>query len=149
MAFPKISDTGINTVIGSGSKFVGDMNLQGFVRVDGDINGNLETAGRVFIGGAARIRGNVTAKSAMIGGIVLGNVSAPEGVRLFSSAAVVGDVTTKHLVVDDGGILHGHCIALKDSNVYDSTLRDWQETQAIRSRVQSATNTQGLYANGT
>jgi cytoskeletal protein CcmA (bactofilin family) len=143
MAFSKINDTGINTVIGSGSKFVGDMNLQGFVRVDGDINGNLETAGRVFIGQAARIHGNVTAKSAIIGGIVLGNVNAPDGVRLFSSAAVVGDVTTRHLVVDDGVILHGHCIALKDSGTYDSTVRDWQETQAIRSRVKSATKTNG------
>jgi cytoskeletal protein CcmA (bactofilin family) len=143
MALPKISDTGINTVIGSGSKFVGNMNLQGFVRIDGDIDGNLETAGRVFIGGAARIHGNVIAKSAVIGGIVLGNVNAPDSVRLYSSAAVVGDVTTQHLVVDDGVILHGHCISLKDSGAYDSTLRNWQELQAIRSRVQSITKTDG------
>jgi cytoskeletal protein CcmA (bactofilin family) len=143
MALPKIRDTGINTVIGSGSKFIGDMSLQGFARIDGDIDGNLETAGRVFIGAAARIHGNVIAKSAVIGGIVLGNVSAPDGVRLFSSAAVVGDVTTKHLMVDDGVILHGHCIALKDSGTYDTTLRDWQETQAIRSRISSATTTYG------
>jgi cytoskeletal protein CcmA (bactofilin family) len=143
MAFSKINDSGINTVIGSGSKFVGEMSLQGFVRVDGDIDGSMETAGRVFIGQAARIHGNVTAKSAVIGGIVLGNVSAPEGVRLFSSAAVVGDIVTKHLVVDDGVILHGHCIALNDSGTYDSTVRDWQELQAIRSRVSSATQTHG------
>jgi cytoskeletal protein CcmA (bactofilin family) len=143
MARSRISDNSVDTVIGSGSKFVGEMNLQGFVRVDGDIDGNLDTAGSVFIGGAARIHGNVNAKSAMIGGIVLGNVSAPEGVRLFSSAAVVGDITTKHLVVDDGVILHGHCIALKDDQAFDSTLRDWQETQAIRSRVSSAAQTYG------
>ena len=143
MALPKISDIGINTVIGSGSKFVGNLNMQGFVRVDGDIDGSLDTAGRVFIGGAARIHGNVTAKSAMIGGIVLGNVIAPDGVRLFSSAAVVGDVTTRHLVVDEGVIFHGHCIALKDSGTYDSTVRDWQETQAIRSRVSSAAQIHG------
>jgi cytoskeletal protein CcmA (bactofilin family) len=55
----------------------------------------------------------------------------------------VGDVVTKHLVVDDGVILHGHCIALKDSAAYDTTLRDWQETQAIRSRVQAASNIHG------
>jgi cytoskeletal protein CcmA (bactofilin family) len=143
MALPKINGSGINTVIGSGSKFAGEMNLQGFVRVDGDIAGNLETDGRVFVGSAARIHGNVTAQSAMIGGIVLGNVSAPDGVRLFSGAAVVGDVITKHLVVDDGVILHGHCISLKDSGAYDTTVRDWQETQAIRSRFQSAAKTHG------
>jgi cytoskeletal protein CcmA (bactofilin family) len=143
MALPKINDTGINTVIGSGSKFVGSLDLQGFVRVDGDIDGSLVAEGRVFIGAAARIHGNVTAKSAMIGGIILGDVVAPEGVRLLSSAAVVGDITTKHLVADDGVILHGHCISLKDSAAYDSTLRDWQETQAIRSRVQSASQTYG------
>jgi cytoskeletal protein CcmA (bactofilin family) len=143
MALVKTGSAGINTVIGSGSKFVGSLDLQGFVRVDGDIDGSLVTEGRVFIGDAARIHGNVTAKSAMIGGIVLGDVIAPEGVRLFSSAAVVGDITTKHLVADEGVILHGHCIALKDSGAYDSTVRDWQETQAIRSRVQSAAKTHG------
>jgi cytoskeletal protein CcmA (bactofilin family) len=143
MDFAKTNDTGIQTVIGRGSKFKGDMALQGYVRVDGDIDGDVETLGSVYIGGVARIRGNVTAKSAVIGGIVLGSVNAPDGVRLNATAAVVGDVVTQHLVVDDGGILHGHCIALKDSKAFDTTLRDWQDTQAIRSRARSVTKAHG------
>ena len=62
-------DISINTVVGAGTKVSGDLNIAGLVRIDGDIDGNLETTGRIIIGEKARIHGNVTAKAAVIGGI--------------------------------------------------------------------------------
>ena len=62
----------INSILGSGSSVKGDVKINGFARIDGDIDGNLETTGNIIIGEKARIRGNVTGRSVtVIGGIVL------------------------------------------------------------------------------
>ena len=41
MAFQN-DDISINTFIGAGSAVAGDMRISGFIRIDGDIAGNLE-----------------------------------------------------------------------------------------------------------
>ena len=73
MAF-RSDDISINTLVGNGSFIQGNLKVNGFIRIDGDIDGDLETDGAVIISERARIRGNLTAKSAVIGGIVLGDV---------------------------------------------------------------------------
>lgn len=131
----RIDDISINTFIGSGSAISGDIRVNGFVRVDGDIDGNFETSGSVIIGEKARIRGNVNAKVAIIGGIVLGDVSASESVKLLSSSTVIGDVITRHIQIDDKVILHGHCIAVSDESAYEEKTEKYLDSKAVRSKV--------------
>ena len=42
MAF-RSDDISINTLVGSGSFVKGDMKVNGFIRIDGDIDGNLSS----------------------------------------------------------------------------------------------------------
>ncbi|AEE17751.1 bactofilin family protein [Treponema brennaborense] len=131
MAFQN-DDISINTFIGAGSAVAGDMRISGFIRIDGDIAGNLETTGKVIIGEKARVKGNITAKSAIIGGIVEGNVTAPERIQLFETAAVIGDIATKRLEIADNVVFHGHCISLADQNEYETAERRWLDITALR-----------------
>ena len=78
----RIDDISINTIIGKGSEIKGNVKVNGFVRIDGDIDGNLETDGNVIVGENARIRGNITAKSIILGGIILGNIFATDSVKV-------------------------------------------------------------------
>ena len=103
----------INTIIGAGSSISGDIRVSGRLRVDGDVNGNLETTSNIHVGEASRIHGNIVASSAVIEGIVIGDIVAPKGITLLSTSAVIGDVTTQRLQVEDHVVLHGHCISLK------------------------------------
>lgn len=107
-------DISINTIIGKGSAVSGDIKINGFVRIDGDVDGNLETHSNIIIGASARIRGNIQAASAVISGIVIGDIFAPAGIKLLSTAAVIGDVTTRRLVVEDKVVLHGKCISIEE-----------------------------------
>lgn len=132
MAFNK-DDVSINSLIGIGSAITGDIKFTGFVTVHGDINGNIETSGKIIVGEKARIKGNVTAKSAIIGGIVEGNVTAPEGIQLFETAAVVGDLATKHLLLADNVLFHGHCISLSDEKMYKEARKEWIDVTTINS----------------
>ena len=132
-------DISINTVVGPGTKFSGDMNIAGLVRVDGDIDGNLETTGRVIIGEKARIHGNVTARTAVIGGIVEGDVYAPEGIQLFATSSVYGDVITKKITVAENCFIHGMCIAIKDPEQFMKDADDWKNQKAIIAKASLAT----------
>lgn len=88
----------INSILGTGSSVKGDVKINGFARIDGDIDGNIEATGNVIIGENARIRGNIKAKSiTVIGGIVLGDIVAPDFIKLLSSSVVIGDLQTKNL----------------------------------------------------
>ena len=70
-------ESSINSIIGRGSTIRGDMKINGFMSIDGDLDGNLETTGNVIVGRNARINGNITAKSVTVSGIVKGNIVAP------------------------------------------------------------------------
>lgn len=113
---PFITDNiSINTVIGTGSSISGDIRVQGRLRIDGDIDGNVEASGNIHVGAASRIRGNITALSAVIEGVVIGDITAPKGVTLLSTSAVIGDVTTEQLQIEENGIVHGYCISRKEA----------------------------------
>lgn len=127
-------DISINTLIGSGSFIQGNLKVQGFVRFDGDIDGNLETTSRLIIGEQARVRGNIIALSAIVHGIVEGDIVAPEGVRLFSTSSVNGDIITRKLFVEEKVFLQGQCIVLDKNADYSNAKNLWQDAKAIREK---------------
>ena len=128
-----IDDISINTIVGSGSMISGNITVSGFLRIDGDINGNIQTMGRVIIGEEARIRGNIRAASVSVGGIVQGDIIAPDYVVVLSSGMVIGSVLTKKLRVDDNVILHGFCSAIGDQNSFEEAEKKYSNRQALHS----------------
>ena len=44
----RTDDISINTISGKGSAISGNMKVNGFIRIDGDIDGSLETDGNVI-----------------------------------------------------------------------------------------------------
>jgi len=130
MAF-RSDDISINTLIGNGSFVQGNVRVNGFIRIDGDIDGDLETDGAVIISEKARLRGNLNAKSAIIGGIVLGDVTAKEGVKLLSSSAVIGNIITKKVQMEENVIFHGHCISISNEERFETQVEKFLQEQAI------------------
>lgn len=131
----RLDDISINSIIGNGSSIKGDFTVNGFVRVDGDIDGNLETDGNVIIGEHSRVRGNINAKSITVGGIVLGNLTVKDSVKLLTSSAVIGDILCRKIQLDDGVIFHGHCIAIKDDAEYEAVTEKYLSEKAIKQKV--------------
>ncbi len=127
-------DVSINSIIGRDSSIRGDMKVSGSMSIFGDLDGNLEASGNVIVGENARVNGSITAKSITVSGLVKGNISAVEMVRLLSSSVVIGDIQTHRLQADEKVIIHGHCISLKDQTQYNDAVDSWQNTQAIASK---------------
>ena len=128
-----IDDISINTIVGPGALISGNVTVSGFLRIDGDIDGNVQTQGRVIIGEEARIRGNIRAASVSVGGVVQGDIIAPEYVVILSSGMVIGSVLTKKLRVDDDVILHGFCSATGDQTDFEEAEKKYSNRQALHS----------------
>lgn len=127
-------DISINSIIGIGSKISGDIKISGCLRIDGDIEGNIETSGRIDIGKNARIKGNIVAKSVTVGGIVLGSISAPASVHLLATGLVLGDIQTHRFQADENALVHGHCISLSGDGEYEEAVEQFEDSKAITSR---------------
>ena len=125
----------IKTIIGLGSAISGDVHADGFIRVEGDVDGNLESTGHVVIGHEARINGNITAQSVVLGGIVLGDIYSPNQIKLLSSSAVIGNIFTRNLEIEENVIFHGHCIALKKEEDFNQASERFSNEMSIRSKV--------------
>lgn len=110
----------INSIIGEGTRFKGDLDLSGLLRIDGDFEGNIRTDGRVLVGRAGRARCLIEADTVVIGGILKGDVKASSKVVLLSTSVVIGNIRSPQLIVEEGVLLHGRCTVSEDPQVLAS-----------------------------
>jgi len=109
----------LESFIGCNSAFKGDVDSKGTLRVDGVVEGNI-SADWVIVGEKARITGNVTARGIVVGGKIDGNLKAKEIVEIKSKGQIKGEITSKKLVVAEGGIFDGKSMMPREeSNVIE------------------------------
>jgi len=100
------SSAKLETVIGADSTITGELEIQGTVRVDGSVVGDIR-ADWVIIGETGRIRGNVQARMLVVGGRIDGNIDASEIVELKDKAQIFGEICTAKLTVSEGALFDG------------------------------------------
>lgn len=105
----KRAEAKITTIIGKESVVEGNFQAKGSVRLDGTVEGNVVVTGRMIVGAAGKINGNLEADSAVIGGEITGNVTAPKKAELTSTAKVIGNIRTDIIVIDEKAVFQGKC----------------------------------------
>jgi len=103
----------LESFIGGNSVFNGDVDSRGTLRVDGNVEGNI-SADWVIVGEKARITGNITARGIVVGGKIDGNLKAKEIVEIKNKGQIKGEITSKKLVVAEGGIFDGKSTMPRD-----------------------------------
>lgn len=99
----------ISTLIGKGSELTGDFSVKGSARIDGKITGNVNVTGTLLVGATGSVNGNVSANAIVVGGEVQGDIVASEKTELTATARVLGDITTKVIVIDENAVFQGRC----------------------------------------
>ena len=99
----------INSIIGEGTRFNGELDLNGLLRIDGDFCGTVRTKGKVLVGKNGRAECTVYAGTVVVGGILKGNIFADEKVVILSTGVVLGNVASPRFIVEEGVILNGNC----------------------------------------
>jgi cytoskeletal protein CcmA (bactofilin family) len=97
----------LSTIIGKGSRIEGTLQVEGGVRIDGRIDGKIESNGFVTIGLSGQTNADIKAKECLISGKVVGNINVTEGLELDRTADLTGDIVAKILRVHTGAVFNG------------------------------------------
>ena len=110
----------IDSLIGAGTKIVGDVHFTGGLRVDGEIDGSIIASpgkpSTLVLSEHARVNGEVNVTHLVVNGEVTGPVNVAEYLELQSKSKVTGDVHYKTLEIQLGAIVEGRLIHLADSS---------------------------------
>lgn len=99
----------LNT-IAQGTKIVGDFNSEGDFSIDGIIEGNIKTSGKVVVGKAGFIKGTLQGTDALFEGKFSGKLSLSGTLTLKSNAHIEGEVVVGKLSVEPGANFNVKCI---------------------------------------
>lgn len=114
-----ISPAAIYSLLAVGSQINGDISSDTDLRLDGRMVGSIVSRGKVILGSAATLQGNIKCLYAEISGIVNGNVDAPEQLILREQAKVIGNIRTSTLIVEPGSYFNGACEMVQPNEQID------------------------------
>jgi cytoskeletal protein CcmA (bactofilin family) len=100
----------IDNIIGPKTSFQGHLKAEGNVRVDGYLEGSVETKGNVIIGEGAKVSADIIASNVQVWGAVKGNISAVGRLEILPSGRVWGDIKVTSLLIDEGGLFRGKSV---------------------------------------
>ncbi len=108
-------------LIGVGTEITGDIKSNGDIRIDGALNGNLQTTGKVVVGETGRVKGEVACKNSEVLGEINGKIKVGELLSLKATAKINGDIITKKLAIEPGSMFTGNCNMSDESRSNVST----------------------------
>jgi len=106
--FNEPDNTTIN-LISVGTDITGDVKSNGDIRIDGTLNGNLNTKGKVVIGTTGKVKGEVICKNSEVAGIIEGKIMVGQLLNLKSSSKINGEIVTSKLSIEPGAVFSGTC----------------------------------------
>jgi cytoskeletal protein CcmA (bactofilin family) len=124
------------TFLGKGARFKGTLTFEGTVRIDGRLEGEINTKGSVIIGEHAIIDGDIHADVVTSAGRITGNVIATQKVELLAPGALIGTIKTPLLSLQEGVTFSGNCEA--DGRAEIRALEDMRGASVPSARARGA-----------
>ncbi|MGQ0811121.1 MAG: bactofilin family protein [Nitrospiraceae bacterium] len=106
------------TLLAKGVELKGEIRVEGTVRIDGTMDGEIRTQGTVMVGEEGLVKGTVNAGILINGGKVKATVTVTEKLQLLKSGILIGEVHAPVFIIDEGGQFQG---------VSDMKVKPWGE----------------------
>ena len=103
------------SVISEQCQFQGTLDLQGSIRIDGTLEGNIDNAKLVTISKTGAMKGDIAAKGAVIVGRMEGDICVEE-IEILSDAHIKGDIRTKSILIEKGAKINATVTVVSDEN---------------------------------
>jgi cytoskeletal protein CcmA (bactofilin family) len=100
-------DTSRGGTLSSGVSIKGSVKFQKELTLDCEVEGQINSQGRLTVGKQARIKGDIKTRSVIVDGMVNGNITAGERCELRAGCTVNGDIEAPRLVVDEAASFIG------------------------------------------
>jgi cytoskeletal protein CcmA (bactofilin family) len=103
-------DSGEVTIVGAGARLEGNVVSAGNLRIDGEVKGQINADGDVTLSPQSQVEADIRAQNVSVAGKFKGNVIVKGKAHLARGGRIDGNITSKTLVVEEGGIFHGQSI---------------------------------------
>jgi cytoskeletal protein CcmA (bactofilin family) len=97
----------VGGTLSSGVSIKGTVKFQKELLIDCQVEGTIDSNGRLTVGKQARIKGDIKTRSVIVDGTVDGNITAGERCELRAGCTVNGDIEAPRLVVDEAASFIG------------------------------------------
>lgn len=113
--------TNVDIVLGKTSNVKGELSGLGIVRLDGNFEGVINIEGELIVGTNANIIADIKTGNATISGKVRGNIYTQGKVELLAPAIVIGDISAKSIIVEEGARFSGRSQILEIMDIEQET----------------------------
>lgn len=103
------NQTSIQNLIAKGTKIIGTFESEGDIRIDGTIEGDVKTPGKVVVGKTGVIEGSLESSNAYFEGVLKGKLTLTGTLTLKPTANIEGDVIIEKLAIEPGAIFNVNC----------------------------------------
>ena len=120
--FPKknrdMLDQQISTLISEGCIVDGNLKASAYVRIEGQVTGDVTIEEGLILGEKGVINGNIITKEMIAYGSVNGNINA-HSLEIKSTGKITGEIKTSTLQVESGGFYKGNLSMAQ--NIYNNS----------------------------
>src|SRR5215211_4616609 len=106
----RMADNGEVTIVGAGARLEGNVVSAGNLRIDGQVKGQINAEGDVALSPQSQVEADIRAQNVSVAGRFKGNVVVKGKAHLARGGRIEGNITSKTLVVEEGGVFHGQSL---------------------------------------
>lgn len=115
------------TIVAEGTRFFGELTLDGKLHIDGTIEGTVECHGDVSVGRTGYFEGTLKSNRLMVSGHVQGRVEC-ESLEIVSTGRVYGEIASERFVIEPGGQFVGESLTRDKQAVAALSYKQQEET---------------------
>ena len=127
-----MAENGEVTIVGAGARLEGNVVSAGNLRIDGQVKGQINADGDVVLSPQSQVEADIRSQNVSVAGRFKGNILVKGKAHLARGGRIDGNITSKTLVVEEGGIFHGQ------SNMDAGAGSGSQSTQAAQQSAGAA-----------
>ncbi|MFH1980653.1 MAG: polymer-forming cytoskeletal protein [Pseudomonadota bacterium] len=98
---PQVSFLDVN------AEFTGQLTDTGDLCINSRFNGDITTKGELTIGRDAQLTSTISAATAVVGGTVIGNLTATGRIEVLGTGKVFGNITAPAVTIHEGAVIDG------------------------------------------
>lgn len=101
----------------SGSAVIkGEICIEDDLRIDGNVDGDIHSEGKVVIGPEGKVKGKITGKAVEVHGKIFGDVAVSDIVILRASCYYEGHIIARNIEIEPGAKFFGNCQMEREGN---------------------------------
>jgi len=99
----------IKAYLGEDTVFSGTLSFNGAVRIDGKMDGEINTDDTLIVGENGVIEADINAGTVICRGKIKGAIKASKRIEIHTNSEVVGSISAPALLVENGALFDGTC----------------------------------------